>query len=89
VATMLEEEDVELKVARLESDVAHICSDIAEMKIDIRELRHDVASLREEMRKGDASLREALTRSALSHKVWMLLSNGAMLAVMARGFKWL
>jgi hypothetical protein len=107
-AAMMEEEDVEMRVARLESDVAHM------MKLDIRELRHVagdvkdvVASLRDElhssigelrdaMNKCNVSLREAIevlrhemTRSSLSHKVWMLLSNGAMLAVMARGFKWL
>jgi hypothetical protein len=53
------------------------------MKLDIRELRRDVGSLREALE----VLRHQLTRSVLSLKIWMLLLNGAMLAVMARGFK--
>jgi hypothetical protein len=48
------------------------------------------------IRNGDASLREDLERlrremtsSAPSHKIWMLLLNGAILGVVARGFKWI
>ena len=46
-AVMKEEDFVEARIARLESDVAHIRSDMSEMKTDIRELKHEVGGLKE------------------------------------------
>lgn len=77
VAVMAEQQ-LESRVARLESDVAHIRSDIAEMKLDIRELRKDMADLAQQ-----------LTRGLAANRIWVLLQSAALLAVMARGFKWL
>ena len=78
VATMMADQPLESRVARLESDVAHIRSDIAEMKLDIRELR-------EQMRE----LERRLIRGLASNRIWMLMQSAAILGVMARGFKWL
>ena len=100
VAAVAMEEDVETRVARLESDVAHIRADVADMKVDIRQLKDDLGNLRVEMNKGDASLRDEMhqgfatlerkmIRTSLSDKIWTLLMAAAILGVMAHGFKWL
>jgi predicted nucleic acid-binding Zn-ribbon protein len=44
-AVLKEEDFVEARIARLESDVAHIRSDVSEMKTDIRELKQGVGDL--------------------------------------------
>lgn len=69
---------VESRVARLESDVAHIRSDIGEIKRDVRELRQQLTELE-----------RRLIRGLASNRIWMLLQSAAILAVMARGFRWL
>lgn len=69
---------LESRVARIESDVAHIRSDIAEMKLDMREFRNELAKLKQDLISGLAS-----------NRIWMLLQSAALLAVMARAFKWL
>ncbi|HWM68669.1 MAG TPA: hypothetical protein VNO35_18915 [Steroidobacteraceae bacterium] len=88
------EDDVveESRVARLESDVAHIQRDIADMKVDIREgrkeqgsLKAEIASLRDEMHVGFGNVQ----RELLSTRIWMFSLVGALLAVMAHGFKWI
>jgi hypothetical protein len=71
---LVEVDDMEERIARLESDVGHMQSDIAEMKIDLRAVRDKLDELRE---------------SIASAKIWALLLVGAVLTVMARGFKWL
>jgi uncharacterized coiled-coil DUF342 family protein len=67
----LEEDEVDARIVRLESDVAHIRSDISDIKADIRELRAEssaskeglasirveFANLRDEMHRGFAELR--------------------------------
>lgn len=77
-ATMMADQALESRVARLESDVAHIRSDIAEMKLDIRQLQ-------EQMRQVEQRLIQGLA----SNRIWMMLQSAAILGVMARGFKWL
>ena len=75
----------ESRVARLESDVAHIRSDIAEMKVDIREMRKDMTA----MDKRIADLDHKLIHGLMSNRIWMLLQSAALLAILARAFKWL
>ena len=84
-----EENDVEARIARLESDVAHIRSDMAEVKSDIRTLRDRIDAV--ELRLG-AKI-DALKDELHSAKVWALLLYFAlaagMYATMARGFGWI
>lgn len=76
-ATVMADQTLESRVARLESDVSHIRSDIAEVKGDVRELRQEIAELN-----------QRLTRGLASTRIWMLLQSAAILGVMARGFRW-
>jgi outer membrane murein-binding lipoprotein Lpp len=84
-----EENDVEARIARLESDVAHIRSDMAEMKSDIRTLRDRIDSLDLRL----SAKIDALKDELHSAKVWALLLYfalaGGMYATMARGFGWI
>jgi len=71
---VLEVDDMEERIARLESDVGHMQSDISEIKFDLRAVRDKLDELRD---------------SVASAKIWALMLVGAVLAVMARGFKWI
>ncbi len=94
-----EKSTVEERIARLEANVEHIQSDVSEIRQDVRRLdakidgvKDSVAALNERMhesfRKVDASLEKLRIGQALD-KVWWLLIAGAILGVMARGFKWI
>jgi hypothetical protein len=86
------EVDVEVRVARLESDLTHIRSDIDAIKIDIREMRGELRDLRGEIRDVKESLTSrivSLRGEDLKTRVWMVCLTGAMLGVMARGFHWI
>ena len=84
-----EENGVEARIARLESDVAHIRSDIADMKGDIRTLRDSISALDLRL----SAKIDALKDELHSTKVWALLLYFAlaagMYATMARGFGWI
>lgn len=43
--------DMEMRVARLESDVEHIKNDVSDIKIDLREIRTSFAAEMKDMRK--------------------------------------
>ena len=77
-AAIMADQNLESRVARIESDVAHIREDIAEMKLDMREFRKELAKLDQKLVNGLAS-----------NQIWMLLQGAAILAVLARAFKWL
>jgi predicted RNase H-like nuclease (RuvC/YqgF family) len=97
------EEPVEERVTKLEVQVEHIQSDISEIKTDIRRLTDKVDAIDVKLTgKIDAvdgkltgkidNIMEILTSLKVGHahdRVWWLLTCGAMLAVMARGFKWI
>ena len=80
------------RIARLESHVEHIQSDVTDVKTDMRKLSDIVSDLKAqvEKRNGQIDVRFAkLNLSRVLDKVWWLLSMASMLAVMARGFKWI
>jgi uncharacterized coiled-coil protein SlyX len=77
-AAIMADQTLESRMARLESDVSHMRSDIAGMKLDIREIRKELAELNQK-----------LIRGLAPNRIWMLLQSAAILAVMARAFKWL
>ncbi len=83
---------MEERIARLESDVAHLRSDVADIKVDIRGLRSSVDDVRSELHASVLHTEKsfaALKVGRAMDRVWWLLIAGAMLAVMARGFKWI
>ena len=102
-AVLKEEDFVEARIARLESDVAHIRSDMSEAKTDIRELKSgvgdlnkkvvelggDIKSLDIKVDKTAAELREGIAKASLSITLWVIGMIFVVLGTMAHGFKWL
>jgi DNA-binding ferritin-like protein len=89
------EVDVEVQVARLESDVAHLRSDVETIKVDVREILGEVREARGEIREVKESLTSQIAVLRLENirtRVWMVCliatALGTMLGVMARGFHW-
>jgi hypothetical protein len=86
------EDDVEERVARLESDVAHIRSDIGVMKTDIRELRQSVDGVKDAVAGVRIEIKDSsvhLERKILQSQIWGLFVAAAILGVLARGFHWI
>src|SRR5579859_4785458 len=97
------EEVVEDRVGKLESDVQHLQADVTEIKADARQFRSEVLArfekVYERFEKADdrfgriekaiEELRTQMIRGDLQTRIWMLVSNGTVLAVMAHGFKWI
>src|SRR5690348_2647408 len=87
------------RIARLESHVEHIQSDVTELKAGMHKLNEKLDALRDgfsdlktqmEKMNGQIEVRFAkLNMSRALDKVWWLLSMASLLAVMARGFKWI
>lgn len=97
------EDSMETRIARLKATTEHIQSDVRDMRQDMKGFRQEMKELRQETRelierldaKLDAKF-DQLQKSFASMKiervwdrVWMLLAMGALLGVMARGFKWI
>jgi len=95
------EQQMEGRIARLESDVAHMRTDIADLKLDVREIRAEVTTLgksvgdlRDEMHTSFAKvdgrldkLESKIDRKSLQDRLWM---GGMILAALtAHGLKWL
>jgi peptidoglycan hydrolase CwlO-like protein len=74
VTVAASENELQVRVAKLQSDVQHIQSDISDVKADVRELRGETRALRAELAKA---------------KLWALGLYGSLLYVLAHGFKWL
>ena len=102
-AVLKEEDFVEARIARLESDVAHIRTDVSEAKTDIRELNNGVGVLKEkavelsgDIKKLDvkvdktaAELRTEIAKASNSVRNWVIGLIFLVLGAMAHGFKWL
>ena len=99
------EQQMEGRIARLESDVAHMRTDIADLKLDVREIRAEVTTLgksvgdlRDEMHTSFAKVDGRLDKleSKLERKIDRkslqdrLWMGGMILAALtAHGLKWL
>ena len=94
---------MEARVSVLEAHYEHIQADVKELCGDVKGIRQEMKELsakfdtkladlgqRFDVRFSglDAKL-EAMNISRVWDRVWMLLSMGALLGVMARGFKWI
>jgi hypothetical protein len=53
------------------------------------ELQTGLADVRAQMLSGDDRLHRLIDRTSLTDRIWMLMLIGAVLAVMAHGFKWI
>ena len=94
---------MEARVARLEAHVEHIQADVTELRQDVKDMRKDLKRLDEKidarfeacMGRIDSAQNEnnesfeSLRIGRIVDRVWMLLAMGALLGVMARGFKWI
>jgi peptidoglycan hydrolase CwlO-like protein len=79
------EESMEARIARLEATTEHIQSDVQTLRQEMKELNSKLDSKFEQIQKAFESMRIG----RVLDRVWILLSMGAMLGVMARGFKWI
>jgi hypothetical protein len=95
-----EHNDMEARIARLESDVGHIRADLADVKSDLRGLRDRVdvmtMKLSERVEAVNAQIGariDGLRDEIHSAKIWAVLLYLAlaagMYATMARGFGWI
>lgn len=83
---------MEERVARLEANAEHMQSDLSEMKLDIRGIRGEFKELDQRVSSFALKTEQAFAElkiSRMADRVWWLLMSAALLAVMARGFKWL
>jgi uncharacterized protein YoxC len=86
------EESMEARIARLEATVEHIQSDVKELKQDAKDIRQELKTLNEKIESKFEAVQkafESLKIGRVIDRVWMLLAMGTLLAVMARGFKWI
>jgi hypothetical protein len=92
--------EMEVRIARLESDVAHLCTDVAEIKVDVRGLR---ARMDERIDRLESKLdgrfdalaakldrlNDGISTAKISGVPLYFALAGTMLGVMARGFGWI
>jgi hypothetical protein len=79
------EDSMEARISVLDAHYQHI-------QAYIQELRDDAKGIRQEMNTRFGEVQKTLESMKISRvwdRVWMLLSMGALLGVMARGFKWI
>jgi peptidoglycan hydrolase CwlO-like protein len=76
-------------VGQLQSDVRHLQADVTEIKADARQFRAEVTARFEKVLESIAELRTQMVRADLQTRIWMLVSFGGLLGVLARGFKWI
>jgi len=91
-----ENDKLAIEVAELRSDVRHIQSDVTDIKASIRATDQRLEAFRRETDQKFESFRkdfDSIKESLASAKLWAfglyVTGNGALLYVMARGFKWL
>jgi chromosome segregation ATPase len=75
--------------ARFEKIEADIKSRFEKAEADVKSRFDKVDARFERIEQAIAELRTQMVRGDLKTRIWMLLSNGAVLAVMAHGFKWI
>jgi len=79
------EDSMEARIARLETTTDHIQSDVQGLRQEMKELNTKLDTKFDQIQKSFESLRIG----RVLDRVWILLTLGAMLGVMARGFKWI
>ena len=91
--------EMEVRIARLESDVAHLRTDVADIKADVRLLRARIDERIDRLESkfegnGDAlavkldRLNDGISTAKISGLLLYFALAGTMLGAMARGFGW-
>lgn len=83
---------MEARIARLEARTEHIQSDVQDLRQDMKGLRQEMKEFTEKIDAKFTEFHKAFESMKIGRvwdRVWMLLSMGALLGVMARGFKWI
>jgi phage shock protein A len=86
------EESMEARIARLEAHTEHIQSHVQDLRQDMKGLRQEMKEFTEKIDAKFVDLQKALESMKIGRvwdRVWILLAMGALLSVMARGFKWI
>jgi hypothetical protein len=83
------EDRVEDRLGKFESHIGHLQTDVSELKAEGRQWRSETNARFDRLSNSVARLEERVTRGDLQNRIWMLLLTGAVLAVMAHGFKWI
>jgi hypothetical protein len=90
------EDQMEGRLAKVESDVAHLRTEVADLKADHRQLRETVIALtkfvydlRDEMHSSFVRLEAKIDKKSLQDRLWTGGLILTVLGVMAHGFKWL
>lgn len=79
---------MEERMARLEATVEYTQSNVTEMKSNLRRVEDKVDAVKESVVSLEKRILELVT-DRWKDKVWWLVIAGALLGVMARGFKWI
>lgn len=99
----VETHSMDARVSALEAHYQHIHADVQDVRDDVKGIRQEMTGLsakfdeklsqlteRFDTKFGDFQRTlEAMNINRVWDRVWMLLSMGALLGVMARGFKWI
>ena len=78
--------DMEIRVARLESDVEHIKTDVADIKIDLREMRTSFAAEMKDMRKDFKEDMAEMRKDFRSDFRWLMTGGATAFIVLASMF---
>ena len=83
------DEQIEVRIVRLESDVGHIQRDVADIKVELRRTNDKIDAMDEKLTAKIDGLEEKFN----AMKVWAMgmyfALAGSLLLVMAKGFKWI
>jgi phage shock protein A len=83
---------IESRVSVLEAHYQHIRTDVQALRDDVKGIRQEVKELAAKFDMKFGELQKALESMRVGRvwdRVWMLISMGALLSVMARAFKWI
>jgi ribosome-associated translation inhibitor RaiA len=75
--------------SRSKSEFDKVYERFDKFEADIKSRFEKVDARFERIEQAIAELRTQMVRGDLQTRIWMLLSNGTVLAVMAHGFKWI
>ena len=81
--------EIEVRIARLESDVAHLRTDVADIKVDVRSLRDRMEARIDRLDTKIDALTHALSRAQIWALMLCIAFAGGILGAMARGFGWI
>jgi hypothetical protein len=86
-------DDLDVRVARIESDVQHIKADTTDLRVELRRTNDKIDEVRDVLTAKFDNKIDGLRDKLHSATVWALLLYialaGSLLTVLAKGFKWI